>query len=156
MSAPPLRIVRVIPASAEEIFDAWTDADSLGVFMAPGSVLRAVVELDPRVGGRFRIVMKGPDCDHEHTGEYLVVERPRRLVFTWISAATSGRATTVSLELLPRGPDETELILVHEGLPDETAAERHRSGWGDILRRLEGIWRDGGLSDRGAVGRSDP
>jgi uncharacterized protein YndB with AHSA1/START domain len=145
MSAKPLRIVRVIRASAEEIFDAWTDAQSLSVFMAPGSVRRAVVEVDPRVGGRFRIVMKGPDCDHEHTGEYLVVERPRRLVFTWISESTHGRTTTVTLELVPRGPDETELVLVHEGLPDETAAGRHRSGWEDILRKLEAIGHEGGV-----------
>jgi uncharacterized protein YndB with AHSA1/START domain len=137
MSSPPLRIVRVISASPEEIFDAWTDAASLAVWMAPGAVERSVVSVDPRVGGRFRIVMKGPDCDHEHTGEYLVLERPRRLVFTWTSAATQGRATTVSVELVARGPDETELTLLHEGLPDETAAERHRSGWGDILRKLE-------------------
>ena len=142
MSAPALRIVRVIPATPEEIFDAWTDAASLAVWMAPGSVLRAVVEVDPRVGGRFRILMKGPDCDHEHTGEYLVLERPRRLVFTWISAETQGRATTVSVELLARSPGETELTLVHEGLPDERAGERHRSGWGDILGKLAAELRE--------------
>jgi uncharacterized protein YndB with AHSA1/START domain len=136
MSEAPLRIVRLIPASAEELFDAWTDAASLAVWMAPGRVTGSVAEVDARVGGRFRIVMKGPDCDHEHTGEYLVVERPRRLVFTWISEATGGRPTTVTVELVRRGPRETELTLVHEGLPDETAAERHRSGWGGILQKL--------------------
>jgi len=136
MSSAPLRIVRVISASPEEIFDAWTDAVSLAVWMAPGSVERSVVSVDPRVGGRFRILMKGPDCDHEHTGEYLVLERPRRLVFTWISAATRGRPTTVSVELEARGPGETQLTLVHEGLPDEPAADQHRSGWGDIVRKL--------------------
>ena len=131
-----LRIVRVLPAPPEEVFDAWTDAGSLAAWMAPGSVRRAVVELDARVGGRFRIVMQGPDCDHPHEGEYLVVERPRRLVFTWISAATGGLATTVSVELAPHGRGETELTLTHEGLPDEAAGDRHRSGWGDILRKL--------------------
>jgi len=136
MSSPPLRIVRVLSAPPEEIFDAWTDAPSLAVWMAPGSVERSIVEVDPRVGGRFRILMKGPDCDHEHSGEYLVLERPRRLVFTWTSEATHGRSTTVSVELRPHGAGETELTLVHEGLPDENA-EDHRSGWGDILRKLD-------------------
>ena len=136
MTPPPLRIVRVLPASPEEVFDAWTDPESLAVWMAPGSVRRSVVEADARVGGRFRIVMKGPDCDHEHTGEYLVVDRPRRLVFTWISQATQGRPTTVSVELRARGRGETELTLTHEGLPDDAAAASHRSGWGDIVQRL--------------------
>jgi uncharacterized protein YndB with AHSA1/START domain len=135
MNAPPLRIVRVLSAPPEEVFDAWTDPESLAVWMAPGSVRRSVVEADARVGGRFLIVMQGPDCDHEHTGEYLVVERPRRLVFTWTSAATGGRPTTVSVELRARGRDETELTLVHEGLTGE-AEPSHRSGWGDILRKL--------------------
>lgn len=137
MSQGPLRLVRVLPASAEEVFDAWIDPESLAVWMAPGSVLRSVVEVDARVGGRFRIVMKGPDCDHEHTGEYLVLERPHRLVFTWISEATGGRSTTVSVEIRTLRPGEVELTLTHEGLPDETAAARHGAGWGAILRKLE-------------------
>src|SRR4029077_8742144 len=136
MTSAPLRIVRVLPASAEEVFDAWIDPESLAVWMAPGSVVRSVVEVDARVGGRFRIVMKGPDCDHEHTGEYLVLERPHRLVFTWISEATGGRTTTVSVDLRPRGHDAVELTLTHEGLPDEAAAANHRSGWGGILEKL--------------------
>src|SRR5262249_22671138 len=122
MSAAGVRIVRVLPASAEEVFDAWTDARSLAVWMCPGTTRRAVWEADAGVGGRFRMVMVGPACDHEHTGEYLVLDRPRRLVFTWTSEATKGRATTVSVELEPRGRDETVLTLVHEGLPDEEAA----------------------------------
>jgi uncharacterized protein YndB with AHSA1/START domain len=102
-----------------------------------------VVEADPRAGGRFRIVMKGPECDHDHRGEYLVVERPHRLVFTWTSEATQGRSTTVTVEIRARGPNETELVLTHEGLPDEAAADGHRSGWGDIVEKLGARLREG-------------
>ena len=80
--------------------------------------------------------MKGPDCDHEHTGEYLVLDRPRKLVFTWISTETHGLVTTVSVEIRPHGVCRTELTLTHEGLPDETAGARHRQGWDDILEKL--------------------
>jgi uncharacterized protein YndB with AHSA1/START domain len=138
VSDTPLRIVRVLSASPEEVFDAWTDPASMALWMCPGTVERAMVEADPRVGGRFRIVMKGRDCDHDHAGEYLVVDRPRRLVFTWTSEATQGRTTTVSVVLRSRGPDETELVLTHDGLPDDEAVDRHRSGWGDILQKLSG------------------
>ena len=138
MTSTPLRIVvaRVLSASPEEVFDAWTDPESLAVWMCPGSVRGSVVAVDARVGGRFRIVMKGPDCDHEHTGEYLALDRPRKLVFTWISTETHGRATTVSVEMRPHDEGRTELTLTHEGLPDETAGVRHRQGWVDILEKL--------------------
>jgi uncharacterized protein YndB with AHSA1/START domain len=136
MTTTPLRIVRVLPATLEEVFDAWIDPGSLAVWMCPGSVQRAVVDLDARVGGRFRVVMRGADGDYEHTGEYLVLDRPRTLVFTWVSSATEGRTTTVSVELRSSGPGQTELTLTHEGLPDDQAADRHRSGWGDILAKL--------------------
>ncbi|MFI5184075.1 MAG: SRPBCC domain-containing protein [Vicinamibacteria bacterium] len=136
MTSTPLRIVRVLAASADEVYDAWIDPESLAVWMAPGSVVGSVVEVDARVGGRFRIVMKGPDCDHEHTGEYRVLERPNRLVFTWISESTRGLASIVTVDIRPRGTREVELTLTHEGLEDEATRSKHRSGWGDILRKL--------------------
>ena len=101
---------------------------------------------DVRPGGRWRTTLRASDGrEVGASGVYRIVERPRRLVFTWISESTHGRTTTVTLELVPRGPDETELVLVHEGLPDETAAGRHRSGWEDILRKLEAIGHEGGV-----------
>jgi len=140
LTSKPSRVVvmRVLSSAPEEVFDAWTDPESLAIWMRPGSVRKAVVEVDGRVGGRFRIVMKGPDCDYEHTGEYLVLDRPRKLVFSWLSAETHGRATTVSVELRAHAGGGTELTLTHDGLPDETAAARHRGGWGDILDKLGG------------------
>jgi uncharacterized protein YndB with AHSA1/START domain len=136
MMPPPLRLVRVLDASPEDIFDAWIDSESLAIWMCPGSVQRSVAEVDARVGGRFRIVMKGPDCDHEHEGEYLVLDRPSRLVFTWVSEATRRRPSTVSVDLKRIGPGRTELTLTHEGLPDELAVVKHGSGWGSILEKL--------------------
>jgi uncharacterized protein YndB with AHSA1/START domain len=50
--------------------------------LSPGSVRRAVAELEVRVGGQFRIVMEDARRSYEHFGEYLVVDRPRRLAFT--------------------------------------------------------------------------
>ena len=145
---------RCRPAAVSSGSPSWTSTSSVSsgprgtsssVTVVVWPCVDSEIQVKTRRRGRFRIVMKGPDCDHEHTGEYLVVERPRRLVFTWISESTHGRTTTVTLELVPRGPDETELVLVHEGLPDETAAGRHRSGWEDILRKLEAIGHEGGV-----------
>ena len=128
---PVLRVVRRLPASPEEVFDAWLDADSLREWMCPGTIQVSVVEVDPRVGGRFRIVMGST----EHTGEYRELRRPDRLAFTWISEHTLDRETLVTVELRAIGR-ETELTLTHEQLPDDEARLKHERGWTGIVEKL--------------------
>src|SRR6266850_5391807 len=93
----PTRVVieRILPATPGDVFAAWTTAEILRTFMCPGDVTEAHVDLDPRVGGRFRIVMRAGGRDLDHHGEYRVLEPGRRIVFTWASAATAGRETLV-------------------------------------------------------------
>jgi len=74
--------------------------------------------------------MKSPSGDVVHTGQYLAIERPRRLVFTWVSTRVRGLTTQVTLELEPDGAGATRLTLVHEALPDAEALRAHQEGWG--------------------------
>ena len=136
--SPTLVVTRFIPFPRERVFDAWLDAKRLAQFMHPGNNGRSTVETDARVGGKFRIVMhhaKTPPEGVLHTGEYLLIERPSRLVFTWLSIPTENRATTVTVEFEER-PGGTEVVLTHVGLPS-TQVEGHRRGWGEILGLLE-------------------
>ena len=103
--------------------------------MCPGTTTLAAVELDVRVGGKFRIVMRDEDGDHTHMGEYREIRPPERLVFTWHSTATRGETTLVTVEFHPKG-EETELVLTHERLPDEEAAAQHTRGWQSIAEKL--------------------
>jgi len=133
-SAPTLVVRRVIPFPRERVFDAWLDAEKLARFMHPGGTWRATVETDPRVGGRFRITMYHTTGAPEgviHTGEYLLIDRPSRLSFSWISVNTDNRATTVVIEFLERA-GATEVVLTHTQLPPNQI-EGHRKGWSDIL-----------------------
>jgi uncharacterized protein YndB with AHSA1/START domain len=139
MSDPdPLRVVleRILPAPPVDVFRAWTDPATLSVFMCPGGVTSATVEVDVRVGGRFRIVMHEGDRSVEHAGEYRVVEPPSRLVFTWRSPVTGPGGSLVTIALSPQAGG-TLLVLTHEQLPSEDVAGRHRRGWGSILEKLE-------------------
>jgi len=138
-----IRLVRVLPAPPEEVFDAWTDPESIRVWMCPGAVSESVATLDVRVNGRYTIVMKSPSGDVVHTGQYLAIERPRRLVFTWVSTRVRGLTTQVTLELEPDGAGATRLTLVHEALPDAEALRAHQEGWGQILTKLETRFRTG-------------
>lgn len=121
-----------LPAPIEEVFVAWTQPEAMARWLAP--IGYAEVEADVRVGGRFRVVMVGGDMRIEHTGEYLAVDPPRRLCFTWQSPYTGDEPSVVTITLTAHG-ESTQLLLVHERLPDG-AAESHRGGWGAMLQRL--------------------
>jgi uncharacterized protein YndB with AHSA1/START domain len=130
-----LVVRRVLPVERERVFAAWLDPASLAIWMRPGGMTGALVELDPRVGGRFRILMQRDQGSYEHQGEYLAIEPPSLLSFTWISSATDLRPTVVTVELHERG-ESTELVLTHRRLPAERV-DAHRRGWTDIVRLLE-------------------
>jgi len=129
-----LVVRRVIPAPRGRVFAAWLDPAGLARWMCPGPVVRTEVELEPRVGGRFRIVMHKPDGAVEHTGEYLAIEPPSLLRFTWISVNTGGLPSVVTVEFHARGAG-TEVVLTHRRLPPDKV-EAHRGGWTDIVRKL--------------------
>jgi uncharacterized protein YndB with AHSA1/START domain len=136
-AAPVLVVRRQIAVPRERVFQAWLDSESLAHWMRPGDRTHATVTVDPRVGGGFRIVMEGPadGRDYEHRGEYLAIEPPSRLSFTWISRATDYTPTVVTIEFHERGTG-TELVLTHRRLPPK-AVEGHRKGWTDVLRLLD-------------------
>ena len=130
-----LVIRKVIPAPREEVFAAWIDPESIRDWMCPGDTVTAEARLDPRVGGSYRIVMKSPTREYNHTGEYLVVEPPAKLVFTWVSNSTGNQPTLVTVELFARG-GACELVLTHERFTNAEAVRRHQGGWGQIVDKL--------------------
>jgi uncharacterized protein YndB with AHSA1/START domain len=134
-TAPVLVVRRQMAVPRERVFEAWLDSESLAHWMRPLGTTHATVTVDPRVGGGFRIVMDGaPHGCVEHTGEYLAIEPPTRLSFTWISKHTDQRPTVVTIDFHERD-DGTEVVLTHRGLPAKEV-EGHRQGWTDILRLL--------------------
>jgi uncharacterized protein YndB with AHSA1/START domain len=132
--ATELVVRRMIPVPRERVFAAWLDPASLAQWMCPGDVTSANVDVDARVGGTFRIVMAHGRGDSDHWGEYLVIEPPSLLSFTWISANTERLGTVVTVEFLQRG-SSTELVLTHRRLPP-AKVDAHRKGWTDIVRKL--------------------
>ena len=130
-----LVVRRVVAVPREEVFDAWLDAESLQHWMRPGDVGRATAEVDARVGGKFRIVMHHGGRDNAHWGEYLAIERPSRLSFTWISEYTDLQPTVVTIDFLDKDGG-TEVVLTHRRLPPERV-DAHRGGWSSILGKLE-------------------
>jgi uncharacterized protein YndB with AHSA1/START domain len=134
-SGPILRVTRKFEASAERVFDAWLNPATVGkwLFATPaGQMVRC--EIDPRVGGKFLITERRDGEDVDHTGRYLEIERPRRLVFTFAVPKYSSQETRVSLDISPQG-DECELSLTHESVLPEWA-DKTQEGWTKILGAL--------------------
>ena len=136
VAAPVLVVRRHIAVPRQKVFDAWLDSEAMARWMRPGKVSHSTVTLEPRVGGSFRILMHGPDGeDFDHRGEYLAIEPPSMLSFTWISKGTDHKPTVVTLEFLEVGTG-TELVLTHQQLSAK-ALEGHRGGWSDAVRVLD-------------------
>ena len=129
-------VKRRIPATVDEVFDAWLDADSLSQWMLPGDHRRNTVSVDARVGGAFEIIMHHQDGDKRHYGEYRGIERNKKLVYTWHSSATHHMETLVTVEF-NAASDSTEIVLTHERLPDHESGLGHTRGWTRGLELLE-------------------
>ena len=120
------------------VFDAWLNPDTAGKFLfatPTGTMVKA--EIDPRVGGAFNFTDRREGVDIEHVGEYLEIDRPRRLVFFFRVPAFSDQPSVVVIEIAP-ADGGCELTLTHEGvLPDY--AEGTKGGWTMILGSLERV-----------------
>jgi uncharacterized protein YndB with AHSA1/START domain len=140
---PIVRVTHPFEASAERVFDAWLDPKTAGrwLFATPtGQMVR--VEIDARVGGRFIFVDRREGEDIEHCGEYLDIDRPRRLVFAFGVPKYSPEMTHVRIEIVPREAG-CQLTLTHEGvLPEYTS--RTQAGWTEILARLAAVLKQNG------------
>lgn len=134
-SEPKVTVRRTIAATCEEVFDAWLDPEGMRAWMMPGTATHCMAEMDPRVGGRFRIVMTGPGAEVVNTGTIRALERPSKLEFTWISSRWGDEETLVTIDLAPRG-DACELILTHRRFPAGYSTEELTGGWGRILDGL--------------------
>jgi len=123
-------------ATREELFDAWTNPVGMRVWMCPGPIISADVEMDVRLGGEFRILMRDASATYEHRGTFTVINRPALLAFTWIANATDMHATLVTVEFVERGETDTELVLTHERWPRREVRDQYRGGWTDIIEKL--------------------
>lgn len=129
-----ITIERRISASPEDVFDAWLDPERVGtwLFATPGGAMEKV-QTDPKVGGGFTIIERRGAELAEHFGEYVEIDRPRRLVFDFWTSMSAER-TRITVTIAPDG-DGALLTLRHEGVwADYEAKTRH--GWTTILDGL--------------------
>lgn len=136
-----LRLTRVIQADPAKVFEGWTDPKQLNLWSAP-EPMAVESEIDLRIGGRYRILMKGSDGGvFTAVGEYQEIDPPNRLRYTWKweEEGNDYYDTLVTVEFHDLG-GATEVVLVHELFPDAEIAGKHDEGWTSCLTRLEKVF----------------
>lgn len=134
-----LQLKRRFEAEREKVFQAWTEPEALKRWFGPPGYEATLVEMDLRVGGRYRVGMKKlPDGEVFYThGIYREVRPPARLVYTWAwerSDMDVGE-TLVTVEFLDQGA-QTEVVLTHNLFPNDEGRDKHLQGWQGCLDRL--------------------
>src|SRR5262249_62135774 len=126
-----LRIERRFDAPAEGVFQAWTSEEVLRRWLHAGPDWETpTAEVDLRVGGRIRIVMRDPSDGSKAgaAGEYTVVEPPRRLVFTWVWDHQPDQPQLIELEFSERD-GRTTVLMTNSAIPTDRRLRRQRRGW---------------------------
>ena len=136
-----VNISKIIHAPIEKVFDAWLNPKTLSQFMMPmPGMPESDVVNDVREGGEFTIIMHAGDDELPHTGKYLEIIRPNKLVFTWISHRSVDNSI-VTLNFTKVSENETNIALSHVRFIDEKARSDHEGGWGNILNALNNVMR---------------
>lgn len=138
-----LEICREFSAPIHAVFEAWTQAEVLAKWFGPVGFKVLHTQIDLSVGGKYEIIIQSPDNNTiEHFGEYVEINEPNSLIFTWElknqnCAGSEGQnistLVTIQLEQTTNG---TLLTLTHEKLPDQAAFAGHQFGWQSSLEAL--------------------
>lgn len=134
-------------AAPERVYDAWLDPTTVRAWMSAalkdmglsGEIGR--IDIEPRIGGKFFFSDIREAGEAKHWGTYLELDRPRRIVFTWIvDASQESDPSKVTITIAPDG-DGCIATIVHEMAPEWASyVEKVEGGWSRMLRAIAAMW----------------
>lgn len=139
-----LQIIRKFNVSPEVVFDALTKPEAMRVWWTD----KTIFDMDLSVGGQWAITRTEEEMTFTMTGEYLEVDRPKRLCYTISMPQFSPNSDTVSIDILPDGDGGCEVTFVQSGpdiaeelknLPDGSTSESEK-GWQQGFDLMAEAW----------------
>lgn len=130
-----LKVERTINARQADVFNAWLNPEMLRQFMMPAAGMSVPkASNDPKVGGRFEIVMLAGETEIPHAGTYREIKPHDRIVFTWESPfSVDDSIVTLTFVAVETG---THVTLSHVRFADAETRNNHEGGWIGILDHL--------------------
>jgi uncharacterized protein YndB with AHSA1/START domain len=135
-----VRIERTFGASAEEVFDAWTSPEVMRRWFHPFPDWDTPeAEVDLRVGGNVRVVMRRPDgTEVEAQGQYTLIERPHRLAMTWTFYDDPSNEQLIELSF-SESDGSTAVLMVNSGISTDARRGSQDEGWRGCFNELERV-----------------
>lgn len=135
-----VRIERTFNAPAEAVFDAWTSPEVMRRWFHVGPDWETPeTEVDLRVGGEIRVVMRRPDgTEAVITGEYTEIDRPHRLVLTCTFSDDPSNEQLVELSFSESG-GSTTVVLVNSGISKDERRDAQDYGWRGCFENLDRV-----------------
>ena len=143
VSERTLKLERVFDAPRGVVFRAWIDPKQVAQWWGPRGFTNPTCEIDPRVGGAIRIVMRAPDgAEHHMQGAFREIVTNEKLVFTNTATAPNGALLLTGLTSVTFSERDGKTRMVLETSATATtreAAEMLKGmdiGWSETLERL--------------------
>jgi uncharacterized protein YndB with AHSA1/START domain len=135
-----LVLKRVFSVPREKVFEAWNNPEMLKQWLAPAGYSTPEAEVDLRVGGRYRVVMRHDEKGAVHTavGEYREITSPERLVFTWMWEEGDQHEMLITIDFREEG-GSTEMIFKHERFASTEDRTNHEQGWTSSFEKLSAL-----------------
>jgi len=135
-----VRIERTFAAPAGDVFDAWTSPEVMRRwFHCAPDWDTPEADVDLRVGGKVRVVMRRPDgTEVEAQGEYMLIDRPHRLGMTWTFDDDPFNEQRIELSF-SESEGSTTVLMVNSRISTDERRDAQDWGWHGCLDQLEGV-----------------
>lgn len=131
-------VTHLLPCTPEQAFEAFLDPMMIGQFMF-GPLLRDEevihIEVDARVGGHFSFLVLRGGIEVDHIGEYLEIEPPQHLEFTWGTRQDKSHSRVI-VDFIEQ-KNGTEVTLTHEIAPEWAEfVDKAKQAWSKMIQVL--------------------
>ena len=116
-----------LPFSRDRVYAAWTSSDTV---IPPATRM----DIEPVVGGHYRLFMDTPEFSTRNEGVFLAVEPPSRLKYTW-EWDSDGKVTDITVEFASDG-DGCKVRVKHAGFAEKDSFDMHAAGWDSYISGL--------------------